>query len=114
MIRFLKVLFSVVFVFMCYKVVTTSQQSNLFELMANWPQNNTLTPWFNATLWDFYSNVLAIYVWICYKETGFFSKILWLILLVTLGSIGTMLYLLIQLFKLKEGEGLKQLFAKQN
>jgi hypothetical protein len=107
-------LFSVVFIFMCYKVVKISIESNLFQLMANWPQDNILKPWFNATLWDFYSNVLAIYVWICYKETSVFSKILWLLLLISLGSIGTMLYLLIQLFKLKEGEGLKELFAKRN
>jgi hypothetical protein len=43
-----------------------------------------------------------------------YLKIIWLILLVTLGSIASCAYVLIQLFKLKPGEGLKELFSKQN
>jgi len=67
-----------------------------------------------ATIWDFYSNVLVIYLWIVYKEKSWFSKVIWLVLLVCLGSIATMLYLIIQLFKLKQNEGIEALLIKQS
>jgi len=106
MVRF----FSVLFVWMCYTVITTSLNSNLFS---NWNYLGGI-PWMRATLWDFYTNVTVIFVWLCYKENKLYLKIIWLILLVTLGSIASCAYVLIQLFKLKPGEGLKELFSKQN
>jgi len=110
MINFLKILFSILFVWMCYVVITTSIKSNLFT---NWDFLGGI-PWMRATLWDFYTNVTVIFVWLCYKENKLYLKIIWLILLVTLGSIASCAYVLIQLFKLKPGEGLKELFSKQN
>lgn len=110
MITFLKVLFSTVLLFMCYKVVSTSLESNLF---VEWDFLAAI-PWMRTTLWDFYANVLVIFVWVCYKEKSFIIKILWLILLVCLGSIGSAIYVLIQLFKLKKEEGLKELFTSKN
>lgn len=95
---------------MCYIVISTSLQSNLFK---DWNFLGAI-PWMRATLWDFYANVLVIYVWICYKEKGIGRKIVWLILLVTLGSIASCTYVLIQLFRLKKGAGLETLFSKQN
>ena len=110
MINFLRILFSILLVWMCYVVITTSVNSNLFS---NWDYLGGI-PWMRATLWDFYTNVTVIFVWFCYKENKLYSKIIWLILLVTLGSIASCAYVLIQLFKLKPGEGLKELFSKQN
>ncbi|MDN3581666.1 DUF1475 family protein [Mucilaginibacter flavus] len=110
MINFLKVLFSIVFVWMCYVVITTSLNSNLFT---NWDYLGGI-PWMRATLWDFYANVLVIFVWVCYKEKSIFIKILWLILLFALGSIASCAFVLIQLFRLKPGEGLKELFGKKH
>lgn len=110
MINFLKILFSILFLWMCYMVITTSLNSNLFS---NWHYLGGI-PWMRATLWDFYTNVIVIFVWLCYKENKLYFKIIWLILLVTLGSIASCAYVLIQLFKLKPGEGLKELFGKQN
>jgi H+/Cl- antiporter ClcA len=110
MITFLKILFSALFIWMCYVVITTSMESSLFK---EWDFLGSI-PWMRATLWDFYTNVLVIYIWLCYKEKNFVWKIVWLILLVTLGSIASCAYVLIQLFRLKPQEGLKELFAKQN
>lgn len=110
MINALKVIFSLLFIWMCYVVITTSIQSNLFT---NWDFLGSI-PWMRATLWDFYTNVLFIFIWICYKERLVAIKTLWFILLFALGSIATCAYMLIQLFKLKPGEGLKELFGKQN
>lgn len=110
MISFLKILFTALFIWMCYVVITTSMESSLFK---EWDFLGGI-PWMRATLWDFYANVLVIYIWLCYKEKQLLSKIIWLILLVTLGSIASCAYVLIQLFRLKPSEGLKELFAKQN
>ncbi|WP_096356803.1 DUF1475 family protein [Mucilaginibacter gotjawali] len=110
MITALKILFSILFVSMCYTVISTSMHSNLFE---QWNFLATI-PWMRATLWDFYANVTVIFLWVCYKENSVFLRIVWLILLVTLGSIGSCAYVLIQLFRLKQNEGLKELFGKQN
>ncbi|MGZ3943877.1 MAG: DUF1475 family protein [Mucilaginibacter sp.] len=110
MITALKVIFSVLLVWMSYVVISTSLQSNLFK---EWDALGGI-PWMRATLWDFYANVTVIFVWVCFKEKSIALKILWLILLVCLGSIASCAYVLIQLFRLKPGEGLKELFSKQN
>lgn len=110
MVTFLKILFSIVLVWMCYIVITTSLNHSLFK---EWNYLGSIA-WMRATLWDFYANELVIYVWICYKEKNWALKILWLVLLFTLGSIGSCLFVLIQLFRLKPNEGLKEFFAKQN
>ena len=110
MITALKVLFSVLLIWVCYVVITTSLKSNLFT---DWDFLGSI-PWMRATLWDFYTNVVVIYFWLCYKEKSLIVKLLWLVLLVTLGSIASCTYVLIQLFRLKPDEGLKEFFGKQN
>src|ERR1700759_5284138 len=97
MINTLKVLFGIMLVWICYNVITTSIQSNLFK---EWDFLGSI-PWMRATLWDFYANVAVIYLWVCYKEKGITPKLIWLILLVALGSIASCAYVLIQLFRLK-------------
>lgn len=110
---FLKILFGAVLAGMIYVVVSTSYQSNLFELMKTWDSSNVMAPWFSATLWDFYANVLFIFVWIVYKEQSVVRSLIWFILLTCLGSIATAAYVLIQLFRLKQGEGLEALFGRR-
>jgi hypothetical protein len=95
---------------MVYQVIVTSLESNLFK---EW-DNLAAIPWMRATLWDFYANVLAIFCWVAYKERSFAMKGLWLVLLVTLGSIATSGYILIELFRLSPGETVKDLLVKQN
>ena len=110
MITTLKIVFSILFVWMCYVVISTSIQSNLFK---EWDFLGSI-PWMRATLWDFYANVLVIFIWVCYKEKSYLLKIIWLMLLVALGSIASCAFVLIQLFRLKPNEGLKEFFSKQN
>jgi hypothetical protein len=110
MITTLKIIFGILLVWMCYTVISTSLQSDLFK------QWNFLSgiPWMRATLWDFYANVAVIFVWVCYKEKSYLLKFIWLILLVVLGSIASCVFVLMQLFRLKPNEGLKEFFSKQN
>lgn len=110
MITTLKVIFGLLFIWVCYMVITTSLQSNLFK---EWDYLGSI-PWMRATLWDFYANVSVIYLWVCYKEKSIAAKIIWLVLLVLLGSIASTAFVLIQLFRLKPHEGLKELFTSRN
>ena len=111
--NFLKALFSLVFIGMIYVVVSTSYQSNLLELMRTWDPSNVMAPWFSATLWDFYANVLFISVWVIYKENSLWRSAAWIILLIGLGSIATAGYVLLQLFRLKPEDGLEALFIRR-
>jgi hypothetical protein len=110
MITALKIIFSLLFVWMCYVVISTSMSSNLFK---QWHFLGAI-PWMRATLWYFYANVMVIFIWVCYKEKNIALKVIWLVLLVALGSIASCAFVLIQLFRLKPNEGLKEFFGKQN
>ncbi|CAM8883098.1 unnamed protein product [Rhodiola kirilowii] len=59
-----------------------------------------LTPWMTATLIDFYTNVIAISVWVAYKESSWTSAVIWILLLICTGSLGTCIYIVSQLFQL--------------
>ncbi|KAF5187728.1 Transmembrane protein [Thalictrum thalictroides] len=65
-----------------------------------------LTPWLTATLVDFYINVVAIAVWIVYKEAHWISALLWIVLLISFGSVTTCAYIVIQLFQLRSQDPL--------
>ncbi|XP_057794644.1 uncharacterized protein LOC131010953 isoform X2 [Salvia miltiorrhiza] len=63
-------------------------------------RQGVLTPWLSATLVDFYVNVIAISVWVAYKESRWTRAALWIILLICLGSITTCAYVALQLFRI--------------
>jgi hypothetical protein len=86
-------------------VVSTSLENSLFE---QWDYLGSI-PWMRATLWDFYANVLVIFLWIIYREKHIAVMIGWALVFFCLGSIGTIGYVLIQLFGLKEGEGIQKI-----
>jgi hypothetical protein len=105
MVSFLKIFLSVVWVFMVYTIVSTSLESSLFK---EWNYLGSI-PWMRATLWDFYANILIIFLWVVYRERSIAVKVTWAVLFFCLGSIGTIAYTLIQLFQLKEGEGIQKI-----
>ncbi|PON48959.1 hypothetical protein PanWU01x14_233600 [Parasponia andersonii] len=67
-------------------------------------RSQTVSLWFAATLVDFYINVVVLAAWVVYKESNWFSAILWIILLAAFGSIITCTYIVMQLFKLSPRE----------
>ncbi|XP_057521933.1 uncharacterized protein LOC130802036 isoform X3 [Amaranthus tricolor] len=67
-------------------------------------RNDLLTPWMKTTLLDFYINVTVLAIWVIYKESSWIAAILWVILLVCLGSITTCTYIVVQLFKFSAEE----------
>lgn len=106
----LKIILSAILAFMIWEIIDTSLESSLF---AEW---NSLAqiPWMEATLYDFYANVFCISLWVFYKEKSITKKILWCLFLITLGSVATCIYLLKELFALKDTEDFKTLLVRQN
>ena len=54
-----------------------------------------------ATLYDAYFAFFTFWLWVAYKEKTVWRRILWLVLILSLGNIAMSLYVLIQLFRLK-------------
>ncbi|MEI9918225.1 MAG: DUF1475 family protein [Bacteroidota bacterium] len=104
-VTFLKIFLFLVWLWMIYVVVSTSLESSLF---AEWDYLGSI-PWMRATLWDFYANILVIYLFVLYRERSWAIKALWLALFFCLGSIGSIGYVLIELSRLKNGEGLNKI-----
>ena len=100
MITVLRILFILIFVYMTYTVIATSLESNL---VAEWSALAAL-PWMTATLKDFYANMVVIGLWMLYKEAGWPSRFVWMVLFICLGSIATSAYVLIQLFRVSTND----------
>ena len=56
----------------------------------------TSDPWFQTTLVDTYFGLITFYFWVAYKEARVRNKVLWFVLIMTLGNIATSIYMLIQ------------------
>lgn len=104
--NFLIVIFSVLFVYIVYTVISTSLESNLFE---EWDFLASI-PWMKATLVDFYINTVVIFAWMAFRENKWGIRILWLVLFVFLGSIATTFYVLLQLLALEKNESVANAF----
>ena len=106
---FLKLLFAFIFVFMVVMTIRTSTQVSLW---AAWPAfgNN---PWAMATLYDAYFGFITFFCWLAWRERSAGVRVLWFVLIMSLGNIATSAYVLIQLFGLKEGEGVNGLFRQK-
>ncbi len=59
--------------------------------------------WGVATLFDTYFGFITIYLWIAYKEVTWGRRVLWLVLVLALGSIAFSIYILNQLRLLRNG-----------
>jgi len=77
-------------------------------------RSELLTPWMKATLIDFYTNVFILLSWMWYKETSIIARILWTLFFCGLGSIGSCVYVLVQLMKLSSGQHLHRVLLRQS
>ena len=102
-------IFFILFVFMVNTTISTSLASNFFK---EWNFLASI-PWMKATLIDFYINTVVIFTWIAFRENKWSVRILYLILLVFLGSMASTLYVMIQLFKLDDDEPVINAFLKK-
>ncbi len=86
--------------------------AGLFESVFTGGQKILAQPWGVATFADTYFAFLTFYVWVFYKEYSIISKIIWLILIITLGNIAMSAYVLWQIYKLPAGVPLNQILLK--
>lgn len=105
----LKIIFSFIFVFMIYSTTQASLELNLFQHFPTLVKD----PWAVMTLYDAYFAFFFFYIWLFYKEENWLVRILWFILVLLFGTIAMSLYMLILLFKLKEGEGMDVLLLRR-
>lgn len=61
--------------------------------------------WWNiATLTDAYYGFITFFVWVCFKERSFLSRLVWFVAIMALGNMAMASYVLWQLQKLRPGE----------
>jgi hypothetical protein len=104
---FLKVLFSLIFVFMIVMTIRTSMQVPI------WQASFTNNPWAWATLYDAYFGFLTFFCWVAWRERSIATKIIWFILIMLLGNIAMSFFVLLQLFSLKPEEPVSELFRQR-
>lgn len=109
MITFLKIFFFIVLASMLWVTGWASMECALWKT----PREVATHPWFVATLADAYWGFLTFYCWVCWKETSWVKRVVWLIAILLLGNIAMSIYVLNKLFRLKEGEGVSELLAKR-
>lgn len=85
-------------VLMAMLAITT--YASLDRSILNVGSQLTSDPWFLATLADAYFGFLTFYVWVAYKEVGLVKRLVWFVLIMTLGNIAMASYLLWQLWRL--------------
>lgn len=69
--------------------------------------------WGVATLFDAYFGFLWFGLWIAYREVSPGRSLLWLLLLFTLGNLAMAAYVMMQLSRLKPGEGVEALLLRR-
>lgn len=92
-------LFSAIFVAMLTVTIQTSMRMPIWDAFATFGDN----PWAVATLWDAYLGFLTFYVWVFWREQRLLPRLVWFILIMTLGNMAMSLYVLIQLYRLPAG-----------
>ena len=105
--RALQILFSIVFVWMIVMTIQTSLKISIWDAWPSYKAN----PWAIATLWDAYFGFLTFYVWVCFKQQDILSRVVWFVLIMTLGNIAMSFYVLLQLRKLKPGQPVSALMV---
>ena len=106
----LRAFFALILLGMLSVLTTASMDQNVFEAVSTmWPNW-----WFRATLADLYFGFITFFVWVAYKELRLWRKLVWFVSIMLLGNVATSVYMLLELFKLKEGDTLETLLTRRN
>lgn len=96
----LQVLFGAIMAAVIGVNVWAGRQLSVFD---SWPGFEA-NPWAMATLLDAYCAFLAFYVWVAWRERTWTGRLVWLVLIMGLGSITMALYVLLALRRVAPGE----------
>jgi hypothetical protein len=107
-VTLLRVLFAGVLIAMVTLTIAASLEQGIVEAAGVlWPD-----AWFRATLADAYFGFLTVYVWIAYRERTLSARVVWFILLMSLGTIAVALYLLLALRRLGPSDSIERLLLR--
>ena len=70
-------------------------------------------PWFLATLADAYFGFLWFWLWLAYREPGWLSPLIWLVLILLLGNMAMAAYVLLSLRRLPPGPRTEDLLLRR-
>ncbi|MGE0887671.1 MAG: DUF1475 family protein [Blastocatellales bacterium] len=90
------ILFAAILVGMLWATISAGRAENLFDV----GPSLRAEPWWVATLWDAYCGFVTFYVWVFYKESNWLARVVWFVLIMTLGNIAMSVYVLIKLIRL--------------
>jgi hypothetical protein len=105
----LRIFFLIVLASMLWVTSWASLQCALWKT----PREVATHPWFIATLFDAYWGFLTFFCWVCWKETSWVKRVAWFTSIMLLGNIAMAVYMLNKLFRLREGEGMRELLANR-
>jgi len=57
--------------------------------------------WFVATFCDAYCGFITFYVWVAYRESTLLGRVIWFVLIMTLGNIAMAVYMLNELRRMQ-------------
>jgi len=93
-------------------VAVTVRSGLEMSISAAW-DDYAANPWAVATLYDAYSGFTLYWLWVAFRERSWGPRIVWLILIMTLGNIATSAYLFWQLWRLRPDEPVANLLISR-
>ena len=105
---FLLLLFSAVFVVMLAMTIRASMENSVLNV----PGEVLADRWFQATLTDAYLGFITFYAWVAYRETSWFSRIIWFLLIMSLGNMAMSAYVIFRLLRLPSQATLEDLLLR--
>jgi predicted permease len=88
--------------------------ASLREPLFGVPHEIVTNPWFIATLFDAYWGFVTFYVWLAWKEQSLAARVLWFIAVMLLGNIAMSVYVLAELFRIRESSQLAEVITRRN
>lgn len=77
------------------------------------PRELVTHPWFIATLTDTYLAFFTFWLWVAYRTPSLSGRLVWLLLIFTLGNIAMATYMLIQLWTLPKTARVGELLLRK-
>lgn len=108
-IQLLRLCFSLVLLTIVGVTIWASLQLPVWQT----PRDVVTHPWFIATLTDTCLAFFTFWLWVAYRTPSLTGRIVWLLLIFTLGNIAIASYMLIQLWKLPKTARVGELLLRQ-
>jgi hypothetical protein len=110
--RGLKILFGFIFI----SLLAWTSYASLRQPVTAWGGLTTLPDkyWTIATLMDAYYGFITFFVWVCFKEPRWPSRLAWFIAIMLLGNMAMSAYVLLQLIRLKPEQDASDILVTRN